>query len=150
MNAQDKKGFTIIEVVLVLAIAGLIFLMIFIAWPALQRSQRDTGRKNDANVVASAIGNYRSDHRGTNPTTAALLGSYVTNLGQYQKSGSNWPILFVAAPPTTANLDNIYVVTGKKCDDTTGQLTSTGATARSIAVTYFTEAAGNSIVCQDA
>ena len=41
------EGFTIIEVVLVLAIAGLIFLMVFLALPALQRSQRDTQRKND-------------------------------------------------------------------------------------------------------
>ena len=42
---KDKNGFTIIEVVLVLAIAGLIFLMVFIALPALQRSQRDTQKK---------------------------------------------------------------------------------------------------------
>lgn len=41
----QKNGFTIIEVVLVLAVAGLIFLMIFLALPALQRSQRDTQRK---------------------------------------------------------------------------------------------------------
>lgn len=42
---SSKKGFTIIEVVLVLAVAGLIFLMVFIALPALQRSQRDSQRK---------------------------------------------------------------------------------------------------------
>ncbi|MCL2869540.1 prepilin-type N-terminal cleavage/methylation domain-containing protein, partial [Candidatus Saccharibacteria bacterium] len=36
---KTRQGFTIIEVVLVLAIAGLIFLMVFIALPALQRSQ---------------------------------------------------------------------------------------------------------------
>lgn len=46
-----KKGFTIIEVVLVLAIAGLIFLMVFLALPALQRSQRDTQRKQDVAMV---------------------------------------------------------------------------------------------------
>ena len=46
-QTTTKKGFTIIEVVLVLAIAGLIFLMVFLALPALQRSQRDTQRKND-------------------------------------------------------------------------------------------------------
>lgn len=40
-----NKGFTIIEVVLVLAIAGLIFLAVFLALPALQRNQRDTQRK---------------------------------------------------------------------------------------------------------
>ena len=37
-NINSKKGFTIIEVVLVLAIAGLIFLMVFVALPALQRA----------------------------------------------------------------------------------------------------------------
>ena len=49
MTKQQIKdrGFTIIEVVLVLAIAALIFLMVFIALPALQASQRDTARKND-------------------------------------------------------------------------------------------------------
>lgn len=47
MQSKGRTGFTIIEVVLVLAIAGLIFLMIFIALPSLQRSQRDQTRKND-------------------------------------------------------------------------------------------------------
>ena len=42
---KNKKGFTIIEVVLVLAVAGLIFLMVFLALPALQRAQRDTTKK---------------------------------------------------------------------------------------------------------
>ena len=45
MQANERGGFTIIEVVLVLAIAGLIFLMVFIALPTLQRSQRDTQRR---------------------------------------------------------------------------------------------------------
>lgn len=40
-----KQGFIIIEVVLVLTIAGLVFLMVFLALLALQRSQRDTLRK---------------------------------------------------------------------------------------------------------
>lgn len=47
MKKTKLKGFTIIEVVLVLAIAGLIFLMVFIALPALQRSQRNTRRRED-------------------------------------------------------------------------------------------------------
>ena len=47
---KNKKGFTIIEVVLVLAIAGLIFLMVFLALPALQRSQRNQQYKNNVSM----------------------------------------------------------------------------------------------------
>ena len=49
---QPKAGFTIIEVVLVLAIAGLIFLMVFLALPALNRGQRNTQRKRDAAQIS--------------------------------------------------------------------------------------------------
>ena len=36
-HQAKQEGFTIIEVMLVLAIAALIFLMVFVALPALQR-----------------------------------------------------------------------------------------------------------------
>ena len=57
---KNKKGFTIIEVVLVLAVAGLIFLMVFLALPALQRAQRDAQRKQDLSRWAAAIASYKS------------------------------------------------------------------------------------------
>ncbi len=76
---QSEKGFTIIEVVLVLAIAGLIFMMVFIALPALQRSQRDTQRKNDLSRAITAIANYSSSNRGLLPTDqAAWNGSFMS------------------------------------------------------------------------
>ncbi len=59
-----KKGFTIIEVVLVLAIAGLIFLMVFLALPALQRSQRDAQRKQDVAMVVTALHNWKANNKG--------------------------------------------------------------------------------------
>ncbi|MBS7346298.1 MAG: prepilin-type N-terminal cleavage/methylation domain-containing protein [Candidatus Sacchiramonaceae bacterium] len=41
-NNSPSQGFTIIEVVLILAIAGLIFLMVFIALPAFSAATVDT------------------------------------------------------------------------------------------------------------
>src|SRR5687767_12150005 len=70
MNAQQtkkEKGFTIIEVVLVLAIAGLIFLMVFIALPALQRGQRDQQRRNDLGRLQTAVQAYQSNNRNKIP-----------------------------------------------------------------------------------
>lgn len=64
-NINSKQGFTIIEVVLVLAIAGLIFLMVFVALPALQRSQRDTARRNDMSRVDTSLIQYQTNNQDT-------------------------------------------------------------------------------------
>ena len=74
-NINTKQGFTIIEVVLVLAIAGLIFLMVFIAWPALQRSQRDTQRRNDYSMLSTAVSNYITNNGGKTTTLATAVDS---------------------------------------------------------------------------
>lgn len=63
-KAKSRKGFTIIEVVLVLAVAGLIFLMVFVALPALQRSQKDTQRRDDYSMLAAAISSYSASNNG--------------------------------------------------------------------------------------
>ena len=47
LKQKNISGFSIIEVVIVLAIAGLIFVIVFMAVPALQRIQRDQHRKQD-------------------------------------------------------------------------------------------------------
>ena len=79
-SSSQKPAFTIIEVVLVLAIAGLIFLMVFIALPTLQRNQRDTRRKNDMSRLKTAMDSYKSNDRGQMPTASQLTGySYATS-----------------------------------------------------------------------
>lgn len=62
---KKTKGFTIIEVVLVLAIAGLIFLMVFIGLPALQRSQRNTQRRRDLTIIISAMNRWKTHNTGS-------------------------------------------------------------------------------------
>lgn len=83
---KSKGGFTIIEVVLVLAIAGLIFLIVFLAVPALQRGQRDQQRRNDIGRAVSALQQYQSNNRGAVPADAAAMNGafktgYLTNGG---------------------------------------------------------------------
>lgn len=48
LQSKKEEGFTIIEVLIVLAIAGLILLIVFLAVPALQRNSRNNSRNNDA------------------------------------------------------------------------------------------------------
>ncbi|HTE57548.1 MAG TPA: prepilin-type N-terminal cleavage/methylation domain-containing protein [Verrucomicrobiae bacterium] len=62
--SKQKEGFTIIEVLIVLAIAGLIMLIVFLAVPALQRNSRNNARNNDASRLASSITECLSNHNG--------------------------------------------------------------------------------------
>ena len=83
MNTKPKKGFTIIEVVLVLAIAGLIFLMVFIALPNMQRSQRDTQRRNDYSALSANMTQYMTNNNGSLPSalTSADSVKYINTTG---------------------------------------------------------------------
>ena len=125
---MKKKGFTIIEVVLVLAIAGLIFLMVFLALPALQRSQRDTARKNTLSTVTAAITSYMGNMNGQLPAAKSGVGSgdafgkyitevlndgYTINVIQYASGGSaaadTETIVIVRAAQCGASGTNSYV-----------------------------------------
>ncbi len=71
-DTGDMGGFTIIEVVLVLAIAGLIFLMVLIALPSLQRSQRDTQRRNMMANVQTKVMDYQNNNNGKLPNDGSV------------------------------------------------------------------------------
>lgn len=75
-KAQSKlqKGFTIIEVLIVLAIAGLILVVVLIAIPQLQRNQRNEQRRSIAARVVTEINSYSGNNNGDIPTTSAELG----------------------------------------------------------------------------
>ena len=77
---KRKDGFTIIEVMIVLAIAGLIMLIVFLAVPALQRTARNTQRKNDASAIAAAVANYIDNNGGTLPTGIGSAGGDTATL----------------------------------------------------------------------
>ncbi len=104
-NTKSKKGFTIIEVVLVLAIAGLIFLMVFIALPALQRSQRDTQRRDDMSRFLSQLNQYQANNSGRIPTV------WKDFIGNYLKVGGD-----SFQDPSTGEDYSVTTTANSKCD----------------------------------
>lgn len=147
---QKTQGFTIIEVVLVLAIAGLIFLMVFIALPALQRNQRDTARKNDVSTVASAYTTSTNNNRGNTPAagTITTFGSG-TGFGRYlddlSKNTTSVVVRDSASGTVTPTDGQIIVVKQAKCGTSDGAVVS--GTARQVALFTLLES-GNAIFCQ--
>jgi len=58
---KNQTGFTLIEVVLVLAIGGLIFLLAFLAFRQVSINRRDTQRRNDAGRIVAELQNYTAN-----------------------------------------------------------------------------------------
>lgn len=156
LTKRNEQGFTIIEVVLVLAIAGLIFLVVFLALPQLQRSRRDNQRKSDAGRIVAALENYASNNNGTYPAEAtannaanfgtygagnAFWDSYANTDGNLQDpSTGNYSISFPAGTvaATTTNEGDVHYWLGRDCDD--------GTNARSVAIRVGVEQGS---YCQD-
>lgn len=122
---SKKSGFTIIEVVLVLAIAGLIFLMVFIALPALQRNQRDTQRKADMGRLSTAIVSYTGANRGVLPVSDTDWTTFETS---YLTPTTSETFIDPAGATSAQTGAKTYVLTALS----TSPLTSTYATTQNI------------------
>jgi len=150
-----NKGFTIIEVMIVLAIAGLILLIVFLAIPALQRSQANTGRKEDAGRLVTAFGNYISDANGQLPTPGNVsecnqIKTDAGTLNQYNSltctstPGTN-DLTIISSPiglytEPAVNNNSVIFVEGATCSGTT----STSSSTENQTVILYTMAPGGS------
>lgn len=162
-----KKGFTIIEVALVLAIAGMIILLAFIALPGLQRSQRDSERKDDMMMLADAVKKFQTNNnRGALPKSADELSQIKSSfLKNDFDDPDGYQYLFVydgctdvsnagagcaaannALSKETFNTHHIYFVAGASCNDNSEAVKSSNA--RKAAIMYRLELA-DSIFCYD-
>lgn len=65
---RRKHGFTVIEIVLVLALAGAILGMVFFVLPSISASQRDAARKANVMSFITAVKNFQTNNsRGALP-----------------------------------------------------------------------------------
>lgn len=149
---RDKRGFTIIEVMIVLAIAGVIMLVVFLAVPALQRSSRNTQRKSDATHLAGLISDWQSNHGGVpltklNDSTQAA-GPDLTNenFSVITKPAANTAVSAYSGAPGSPALDTFYVYSNATCNGNTA--VNSGGGSRSFVVVYYVEP-GTVLQCVD-
>jgi len=139
---KRSEGFTIIEVMIVLAIGGLIMLIVFLAVPSLQRSQRNTNRNNDATRWAAAVTECLANHNNVT-TTCNTTGSAVQGAAQLTVNGAaTTAVLPATIPPSIINAatNSVAIVFANTCNaDGTAAVAST--TPTSFVVLYSLETA---------
>jgi len=135
-NTKTNKGFTIIEVLIVLAIAGLIMLIVFLAVPALQRNSRNTSRRSDVSRVLGVVQEVINNN--SNSMSAVTKPNIVTAVGTlgYYTTSATMPAVGAGAYTNATTPDSFVVRTGAKCD-TSGN--AIAGSARQIAIVYTLE-----------
>ena len=146
-KTKREEGFTIIEVLIVLAIAGLIILIVFLAVPALQRNSRNTQRRNDVSALLGAIQEYSNNNAGNLPTNVDQFKGNA-KLGFYEPDDIDYP----ASDPRTGtpvlsstgftNSDTIYVRDAAKCLNNDLETNSDNISKRNVVAIYFVETSG--------
>jgi prepilin-type N-terminal cleavage/methylation domain-containing protein len=129
-TSGQQRGFTIIEVLIVVAIIGIIVLIVFAAVPALNRNQRNYDRKRAVEYVASQMDDYYSSHNlrypmsGTTPATdkrssfSSMIGASGPTLKyniRYSDPYGTHEYPYDLPTPSNA-LDEISIQPGHKCN----------------------------------
>ncbi len=149
---KEARGFTIIEVMIVLLIAGLIMLIVFLAIPALRRNSRNTQRTNDASALLAGVTEFANNNRGQLPNSwntgnaEFTMGSGNPNevpveLGYYDASSVSITASVPGSHPNDE--EEIVIVTGAKCNGTMAE----GGSNRQFVALYTLE--NDAQQCQD-
>ena len=172
-KTNEQKGFTIIEVLIVLAVAALILLVVFLAVPGLQRNQKNTQIKQEISRLSGAIVNFEANNGGAAPLNSSDLTTVLADSNIGSSSLIYTSNQYVTAPYVTSSAQTLYllstgtasyntaytfggqknltqvdIVTGETCPASgAGQSTISGAagSATNVAVFYTIHTSSNDV-----
>lgn len=153
VQKSKQQGFTIIEVMIVLAIGALILVVVLIAIPQLQANQRNSARQNVISRVMTELSAYAGNNNGEYPANATDLTDfrkrYLSNVNyEDPTTGSNFTLSVASAVadaqrPSDVG-DAVYFVNAQ-CD---GESVAAGDGDRNVALVIRLEG-GDRYFCVD-
>ncbi len=100
---NSSEGFTIIEILIVLAVAAIILLVIFLAVPGLQRNQKNNSTKADAGRLVSALSTFEANNNYSAPgfetgaSFSANIGTDMANIYNEANIKSGSPLYSISS-----------------------------------------------------
>ena len=151
LNKKSNKGFTIIEVLIVLAVAGMVMAIVFLAVPTLQRNSRNSGRRSDIGRIGTAVNDWVANNNGAifsagvSNANLTAVNSAVGTLSQYTITvGTNFTV--ATGAQAALGTDVVVIVTGAQCGSNGATV---AGTSRQMAIQYQLEGATNVATCQN-
>lgn len=136
------NGFTVVELLIVLAIAGVILMLVIMAFPALARNDRNTRRKQDVAAILEAVSRWELTNSANYPVTGTDNFLQYSKLHFYDIGSVNAAIRTPGAGSIGANtaLDTVRVYNRAACDPaSSGGATGAGAGYNDVVALYAIE-----------
>jgi len=150
-----QRGFTIIEVLIVLAIGGLILSIVFLAIPTLQRNGQNNQRKQDVAGILEGVSRWGvSNNSGEFPNdVTAVINRYEVKLTFYDPADISFNSINPPAsqnPLSGGDVDKVKVFNYQKCDpNQAGRGTIRGAGYSDVVALYTIKTSdGNAPQCK--
>src|ERR1700761_8180433 len=102
------RGFTIVELLVVIAVIGILTTITIVGYNRYQQNSRDTQRAAKATVIAEALEKYY-DANGEYPSCSQLTASGVTTSGVLQGVEANALVTPTASSSTTNSITCNYL-----------------------------------------
>lgn len=162
MTDTKQKGFTIIEIMIVLAIAGLILLIVIMTIPTLQRNGRNNQRSQDVTAMLQVTSSWGLNHSGefpsdTPPSTTkkdAVLAqtkrTFYTDNSSIIITGRNNDSYLTAPVSPVTDTETVQIMNYARCSTTAvGNVVGQGAGYDNVVALYALETrTGTTSQCQ--
>jgi prepilin-type N-terminal cleavage/methylation domain-containing protein len=141
---RKESGFTIIELLIVIAIIGILATLVLTNFQGAQAKGRDTVRKNDINSLYQKLEEYYNEQGGypDGTLTAAVLPGIdegaLTDADGDPIGYTNGFVVATTAPAVSVDNDNEYVYVAYGCTNAGAQAT-VGATCAKYVLGSFLE-----------
>ena len=117
MLKTTKKGFTIIEVVIVLVIGAVIMLGVFLVVPGLQRSAQNQRRQDIARQFLSGIEQFKANNGGR-AVVDTDIAAITTQIGDRALTDPNGNVTTFSINQNPAGINRAVFQNNRRCVDT--------------------------------
>jgi prepilin-type N-terminal cleavage/methylation domain-containing protein len=95
---RRRRGFTIVELLIIVAVIGILVTIVLVSYNSTQARSRDVRRKSDISIIVGYLELYAAEHQGLYPTSSGATAT-INAAWSTTAEPASWAVLEAALAP---------------------------------------------------